>query len=152
MATEFPLPPSDPASLGLAATPLFNLERLIHQHIADGHYPGCQIAIARHGKLALFRSYGDARIEPERRAAADDTIWLMFSNTKVLTTAAVWSLVEEGRLSFNDRIADHIPEFAARGKGEITLHQVATHQAGFPSRQRDARRLGRPRADARRGV
>ena len=47
--------------------------------------------------------------------------------------AGLWALVEEGKLSFNDRVADHLPEFAARGKAEITIHQVATHQGGFPS-------------------
>ena len=51
----------------------------------------------------------------------------------MLTSAAVWALIDEGRLSFMDRIADHLPEFAQRGKGEITLHQVMTHQGGFPS-------------------
>ena len=45
----------------------------------------------------------------------------------------MWSLVEDGTLSFSDRVADHLPEFAAHGKGEITLFQVATHQAGYPS-------------------
>jgi CubicO group peptidase (beta-lactamase class C family) len=65
--------------------------------------------------------------------ASDDTLFLLFSQTKVLTSSAVWSLIEEGRLSFMDRIADHLPEFAQRGKGEITLHQVMTHQGGFPS-------------------
>ena len=32
-----------------------------------------------------------------------------------------------------DKIADHLPEFARRGKADITLHQVMTHQGGFPS-------------------
>jgi hypothetical protein len=53
------------------------------------------------------------------------TLWLLFSNTKVLTTAA-WSLVEDGALSFHDRVADHIPEFATHGKDDITLFQLAT--------------------------
>ncbi len=132
MSSEFPLPSSDPVALNLAPAPLHHLDRLIHQHIEQGRYPGCQIAIARHGKLALVRTYGDARIEPERVRATDDTLWLMFSNTKVLTMAALWSFVEEGSLSFNDRIADHIPEFAQGGKDAITIYQVATHQAGFP--------------------
>src|SRR3982751_3704334 len=39
----------------------------------------------------------------------------------------------EGGRSFMDKISDHRPEFAARGKGDITLHQVMTHQGGFPS-------------------
>jgi CubicO group peptidase (beta-lactamase class C family) len=133
MPSDYPLPEADPASLGFAAKPLFHLEALILQHIEEGRYPGCQIALARHGKLALFRSFGDARIEPVKQPVRDDTLFLLFSQTKVLTSAAVWALVEEGKLSFMDRVADHMPEFAARGKADITLHQVMTHQAGFPS-------------------
>ncbi|HST76748.1 MAG TPA: serine hydrolase domain-containing protein, partial [Acetobacteraceae bacterium] len=127
-----PLPVADPASLGLATRPLEHLDRLIKQHIEEGRYPGAQIAIARHGKLALSRSYGRASTEPAREAT-DDTLFLLFSNTKVLTTAALWSLMEEGLVSITDKVADHIPDFAARGKGEITIFEVATHQAGFPS-------------------
>jgi CubicO group peptidase (beta-lactamase class C family) len=133
MPSEFPLPPSTPAALNLRPRPLADLDKLIRTHIEDMRYPGCQIAIARHGQLALYRTYGLARVDPEEVAAVDDTLWLLFSNTKVLTMAAVWSLVEEGALSFNDRVVDHIPEFAAHGKGEITLFDLATHQAGFPS-------------------
>src|SRR5438105_4316537 len=133
MPDAYPLASADPASLGFAATPLQHLDRLIRQHIEEGRYPGAQIALARHGKLALFRSYGDAKTEPRKTSATDETLFLLFSQTKVLTSSAVWALVEEGRLSFMDRIADHLPEFAARGKGDITLHQVMTHQGGFPS-------------------
>jgi CubicO group peptidase (beta-lactamase class C family) len=133
MPSEFPLHSADPASLGLHAKPLFHLEALIHQHIEEGRYPGAQIALARHGKLTLFRSYGDARIEPVKQPTTNQTLFLLFSQTKVLTSAAVWTLVEEGKLSFMDRVADHLPAFAARGKSEITLQQVMTHQGGFPS-------------------
>ena len=133
MAGTDPLPESNLAALGFAARPLDHLDALIRCHIADGRYPGAQIALARHGKLALFRSYGDARTAGGTVAATPDTLFLLFSQTKVLTSAAIWTLVEEGKLSFMDRIADHLPEFAARGKGEITLHQVMTHQGGFPS-------------------
>ena len=133
MTSAFPLPATDPDMLGFARKPLAQLDRLIRRHIEEGRYPGCQIALARHGKLALFRTFGDARLEPRRAAADDDTLWLLFSNTKVLTMAAVWSLVEDGLLSFNDRVADHIPEFARNGKDSVTIFQLATHQAGFPS-------------------
>jgi CubicO group peptidase (beta-lactamase class C family) len=133
MSDTYPLPSDDPASLGFAAPPLQHLDRLIRQHIEEGRYPGAQIALARHGKLALFRSYGNAKTERETVPANGETLFLLFSQTKVLTSAAVWTLIEEGKLSFMDRIADHLPEFAQRGKGEITLHQVMTHQGGFPS-------------------
>jgi CubicO group peptidase (beta-lactamase class C family) len=130
---SFPLPETDPASLGFAAAPLEALDRLVRGHIEEGRYPGAQIALARHGKLALFRSYGKARTGSAAQPATEETIFLLFSQTKVLTSAALWSLVEEGRVSFMDRVADLMPEFAARGKAEITLHQVMTHQGGFPS-------------------
>jgi CubicO group peptidase (beta-lactamase class C family) len=133
MPSDYPLPSADLASLGLAPGPIENLDRLIRRHIEEGRYPGAQIAFARHGKLALFHSYGDARVKPVAAPATKDTLFLLFSQTKVLTSAAVWSLVEEGRLSFNDPVSDHLPEFAARGKGAITLQQVMTHQGGFPS-------------------
>ncbi len=129
----YPLSESDPASLGLAPRPLEALDRLIRSHIEEGRYPGAQIAIARNGKLGLFRTYGDARTEGSRMPATNETLFLLFSQTKVLTSAAVWTLVEEGRVSFMDRVADHLPEFAARGKEVITLQQVMTHQGGFPS-------------------
>ncbi|HZB92104.1 MAG TPA: serine hydrolase domain-containing protein [Stellaceae bacterium] len=128
----FVLETADPQSLGFRAEMLGRLGRIIETHIREGRYPGAQIALARHGRLALFKTFGTARLEPSTVPAQDDTLWLLYSNTKVVTAAAVWVLVEEGALTFHDRIADHIPEFARHGKGEITLLQVLTHQGGFP--------------------
>lgn len=130
---SFPLTPASPADLGLDAAALDRLHAQITAHVADGRYPGAQVAVARHGKLALLRSFGDARLDPARVAASDDTLWLLYSNTKVLTACAVWLLAEHGALAFTDRVAAHLPAFEANGKGEITLIQLLSHQAGFPN-------------------
>ncbi len=127
------LPLADPASLGLDPERIGRIYRLVESHIAEGRYPGTQVALARHGKLAAFRTFGKARLEPAPVVATDESLWLLYSQTKVLVTSAVWLLVERGALSFNDQVADHIPEFAAGGKGGITIFQLLTHQAGFPS-------------------
>ena len=129
----YPLTEASLSELGFAARPLEHLDALIKAHIDEGRYAGAQIALARRGQLALFRTYGNARTEGQVIPATNDSLFLLFSQTKVLTSSAVWTLVEEGKLSFMDRVADHLPEFAARGKSEITLQQVMTHQAGFPS-------------------
>src|SRR6266700_1948561 len=118
---DYPLPTSNPQALGLAQKPLEHLDRLIRAHLEEGRYPGAQIALARNGQLALYRTYGDAKTEGGRAPATADTLFLLFSQTKVLTSSAVWALVEEGKLSFMDKIADHLPEFASRGKADITL-------------------------------
>src|SRR5207244_4308238 len=129
----YPLPSSTPAQLGLDPAALERLMELVTRHVAERRYPGAQLAIARHGKLALARTLGDARLDPKRVAARDDTLWLLYSNTKVLTACAVWLLAERGALSFTDTVAAHVPGFEANGKGEITVIQLLTHQAGFPS-------------------
>ena len=127
------LPAASPESVGLDAERLNELDRLIERHIGEGRYPGAQIAVARDGKLVKSASFGRAKIEPQSAGADEATLWLMFSQTKVIVTAALWQLVEAGALRFSDKISDHIPEFAANGKGEITLFEVITHQGGFPS-------------------
>ena len=128
----FPLDTASPRELGFDETPLERLRELIARHIAEGRYPGAQIALARHGRLALFETFGQATMSPSA-AAGPQTLWLLFSNTKVITAAGIWALVEDGAVTFSDRIADHIPEFARHGKGDVTLAQVLSHRAGFPS-------------------
>ena len=130
---KFPLPSADAGSLGLDPPALDRLMEIVTRHITDGRYPGAQLAVARHGKLALVRTLGDARVEPTRVVATDDTLWLMYSNTKVLTACAVWLLVERGALAFTDRVAEHLPGYEANGKGDITVVQLLTHQAGYPN-------------------
>ena len=51
---EFPLAMASPAELGFHGPALDRLRNLIEGHIAQGCYPGAQIALARHGRLALF--------------------------------------------------------------------------------------------------
>lgn len=124
---------SDPATLGLDPDRIEQLYRVVESHIYENRYPGAQVALARHGKLAAFRTFGKARLEPNSEDATDTTLWLIYSQTKVIIAAAVWILVDRGAVSFADRVADHIPEFSRAGKGEITLFQLLSHQAGFPN-------------------
>ena len=129
---SFVLPTTDLAAASLRSEPLERLCALIEQHIAEDRYPGAQVAIARNGKLAFAKEFGLARIGTNMAMRAD-TPCRLWSNTKVIVAAAIWTLVEDGLLSFNDRVAEHIPEFAAHGKDGITVLQVLTHQGGFPN-------------------
>ena len=129
----FPLPAADPADLGLDPRRLNRLCQLIEEHIAQGLHPGAQVAVARSGKLALFRSFGNALLAPEPVPTDHRTLFLTYSNTKVITAAAIWSLVEDGRLRFDDYAATYLPGFAKHRKGDITITHLLTHQAGFPN-------------------
>jgi len=130
---EFPLDRATPAKLGLNQESLDRLDALIRVHIKEGRYPGAQVALARHEKLAWFASYGASRTRPSSAAAKSDTLWLLYSNTKVITACAIWILVEQGALRFTDRVALHLPAFEANGKRDVSVLQVLTHQGGFPN-------------------
>ena len=128
--SEFALPTTDLASARLRPQQIERLTGLIERHIEEGRFPGAQIAIARHGKLALFRTFGNATLQ---KRADDQALWLLYSNTKVVTAAALWVLAEQGAFRFTDRISEHVPDFARNGKGDVTVLQVMTHRSGFPS-------------------
>jgi CubicO group peptidase (beta-lactamase class C family) len=124
-----------PARQGIDEACLERLYERIETHIAAGWYPGAAIAMARHGTLVAARSFGIARLPWAGEAAVpadQETMWLLYSQTKPITSCAIWSLVEHGVLRFHDAVADYIPEFARFGKGRVTLYHVLSHQAGFP--------------------
>lgn len=128
--SNFALPATDLEGAKLRPEQIERLTALIERHIAEGCYPGAQIAIARHGRLALYCTFGKATLE---KRADDQTLWLLYSNTKVVTAAALWVLAEHGAFRFTDRVSDHVPEFARNGKGDVTVLQLMTHRGGFPS-------------------
>jgi CubicO group peptidase (beta-lactamase class C family) len=114
------------------------LQDLIHCQIKEGCSPGVQIALAHKGRLVFEESFGYARIgtghEADAKAvkADNESLWLLYSNTKVILATLLWKFHELGMLRFSDRVSDYIPEFSKNGKESITLFQVITHQSGFP--------------------
>ncbi len=129
---SFPLAADDLAAAEFRKEPIERLIALIDGHVAEGRYPGCQIALARGGRLVLERAFGAARIAPERKAAKSDSLFLLYSNTKVVTATALWVLAERGAFTFTDKVADHLPDFARHGKGEITVLQLISARARSP--------------------
>ena len=61
-----------------------------------------------------------------------DTVTLVYSSTKGVTSVCANRLIEEGRLDPDATVAQYWPEFAANGKDAITVRQVMSHQAGLP--------------------
>jgi CubicO group peptidase (beta-lactamase class C family) len=66
------------------------------------------------------------------RAWGRDTTTLVYSATKGATAILVHALAEAGVLDLDAPVADYWPEFAAGGKGSVTVRMLLTHQAGLP--------------------
>ncbi|GAA3113010.1 serine hydrolase domain-containing protein [Streptosporangium carneum] len=91
---------------------------------------------------AAFAAYRDAELvvdlwggvaDPQTgRPWQADTLQLLFSGTKGLTAACVLLLAERGQLDLDAPAARYWPEFAAAGKGAITVAEIMSHQARLP--------------------
>jgi CubicO group peptidase (beta-lactamase class C family) len=60
-----------------------------------------------------------------------DAIVNIFSSGKSLEAIAIAWLVGRGLLEYEAKIADYWPEFAANGKGELTVAELMRHEAGL---------------------
>ena len=109
---------------GLVVDQVAKLLERAQKEVNEGLLPAAQIALAKDGELVFQASYGSAK---------DDSLTCIFSATKAITSAAAWLLMQEGKLSESEIVADIIPEFAANEKDQITVEQLFTHTAGFPS-------------------
>ncbi len=102
-----------------------------------GVHPALQLCVRRHGAVVLNRAIGHAHgngpgdpREGPKELVGLDTPFCVFSSSKAVTAFLIHMLDERGVLSIEDRVADHIPEFARHGKGDITIGQVLSHRAG----------------------
>ncbi len=106
----------------------------IMSHALDEHLvPGAVIVIGHDGKIVFHKAYGERSLEPMRAPMTENTVFDMASMTKVLATStAAMELYQQGRFRLNDPVAKYLPEFAANGKGDITIRQLMTHYSGLP--------------------
>ena len=111
-------------SAGLKIDKVSELLARVQKEVKEGLLPSAQVALARNGKVGVFESYGSAKPE---------SLTCIFSATKAITSAAAWILIQDGKLDENEIVADIVPEFGTNEKENITVQQLFTHTAGFPS-------------------
>ncbi|QUQ62360.1 beta-lactamase class C [Kutzneria sp. CA-103260] len=89
---------------------------------AEGEDYSAQLAANVRGERVV-----DLWIGPDITA---DSLFGVYSATKGAAHLVVALLVQDGVLDLDRPVADHWPEFAAEGKGELTLRDLLTHRAG----------------------
>jgi len=108
------------------------IDSIVNQGIANHKWPGAVVIVGHDGKVVFRRAYGMRSLVPDREKMTADTIFDMASLTKVLATApSVMQLYQEGRISVDAPVSEYLPEFAANGKGDITIRDLLTHYSGL---------------------
>ena len=86
--------------------------------MGPGKIAGCQIAVARGGKIGYWCSLG-LRDRERAEPVTDDTIWRVYSMTKPVTSVALMQLYERGLFGLTDPLARYIPEWGDLKVGEL---------------------------------
>src|SRR6185369_6253680 len=91
------------------------------------------LAVVKDGKVVFARGYGVLRVGG-REAVDEQTLFPISSVTKVFTATCLAQLVEEGRLSWNDPVVKHLPEFKLHDPyltKDVRLADLLSHRTGL---------------------
>ena len=99
--------------------------------ISKGATPGCVVLVAKDGRIAYQKSFGNfnyGKYEP----VPEDAIYDMASVTKICaTTLAVMKLYDEGRIDLHKKLGDYLPWVRGSNKENILLEDILLHQGGL---------------------
>jgi CubicO group peptidase (beta-lactamase class C family) len=127
----------DPREAGMSEAGVAAVWSAVERLYRSGLHPAMTLVLRRHGRIVMKRSIGRAsgNLPGEsgpQTALHPDSPLCLFSASKSISALLVHKLADQGKLSLQDRVADYIPEFAAHGKGRVTIRQLLAHRAGIP--------------------
>src|ERR1700681_2916499 len=95
--------------------------------------PGFSVAIVKDGKVVLAKGYGIRKLG-DATPVDRDTLFGIGSNTKAFTTAALATLVDAGKISWDDPVYQRLPGFQMYDpyvSHEMTIRDLLTHRSGM---------------------
>lgn len=109
------------------------LDSVMHGQMERGHIPGGALVVVVEGEIAFARGYGTADLASGRPVLPDSTRFPLGSLSKLVTATAVLQLARSGRVALDAPVRSYLgPDAVPDGPGgEITLHHLLTHTAGF---------------------
>jgi CubicO group peptidase (beta-lactamase class C family) len=106
-----------PEEVGIDSEKLERLFARAKRDVDEGVLPGCQVAVARNGRVAGMRNFGVAVQGGVEKPISDETLFAIFSCTKATVAVSIWQMLfEDGLLRLDEKVADH-PEFGSNGGG-----------------------------------
>ncbi|WP_315724534.1 MULTISPECIES: serine hydrolase domain-containing protein [unclassified Bradyrhizobium] len=140
-----PLPEAKPDEVGFSQAGLTRMDDFFAREIAAKRVPGAVVAIARDGKLVHYKAYG--QLDPVKGTPMPlDAIFALASMTKPMAAVAGLTLMEQGRLPLQAKLADYYPAFADMKVGvtqeagsllltsqirPILIHDLYRHTSGL---------------------
>lgn len=95
--------------------------------------PGIAVAVVKDGKVIHAKGYGVRSLRTNKKVD-ENTLFGIASNSKAFTTAAISMLVDEGKMKWDDKVIDYVPEFRLHDPyvtSEFTIRDLVTHRSGL---------------------
>lgn len=111
------------------------LDKKLNRMCKKSKAVGVNVALFDSKEIIYNYNYGFANKEQGTKSN-NDSLYMIGSNTKVLTALGILKLMEEGKLSLDDDIKRHIPEFKIKSYFEydkITIENLLMHRSGLVS-------------------
>lgn len=124
---------SVPERVGMVSDSLNYIRNIVNQMIRIHAAPGCQILIAREGRIIYQEAFGKHTYKSKDTVRLTD-LYDIASVTKIAaTTLTVMRLYEEGLLSLDKTLGQYLPWLATSNKADMPLRKVLAHHAGLQS-------------------
>ena len=102
-----------------------------------GLHPAIALCVRHRGRVVLDRTIGHLDNQPGAvepgAVATPDSLFSLFSASKILTAVVVHALIEDGVMDLDQRMVDVLPEMDRHGKDAIRLRHLLNHTAGIPN-------------------
>jgi CubicO group peptidase (beta-lactamase class C family) len=116
--------------------PPASLDAEIERAMKELRIPGLAVAVVKDDSVVFARGYGVRRLGSAEKVDPR-TLFAIGSTTKAFTAAAVGAMVDDGKLSWDDRAVDRLPGFALHDPNvtrEIRIHDLLSHKSGLGRR------------------
>jgi D-alanyl-D-alanine carboxypeptidase len=104
------------------------IDEIAAKALEDSGAPSVSIAIVRDGKIAFEKAYGNARLAP-LTPAKPEMRYSIGSISKQLLASTILLLVEDGKLSLDDRVSKYLPDLTRAN--DVTIRNLLTHTSGY---------------------
>jgi len=122
---------ASPLDQGLHPDTLQGMEEIIREAMAEKAMPGCQVLVARRGKVVWHQSYGHHSYR-RRRAVQNSDLYDLASLTKIFATVpALMRLREQGRFHEDSALGAYLEFPDSSNKAALVMADILSHQAGL---------------------
>ncbi len=109
------------------------IDSLVERSMKAFDVPGIAVGIIKDGKIIHAKGYGVRSLNTQQKTD-ENTLFGIASNSKAFTAAALGMLMDEGKIKWDDKVRDYIPEFKLYSPyvtEEFTIRDLLTHRSGL---------------------